>query len=191
MRKFTVLILLILPGLCYSQSTDPIEFSGLNVQSGTEVSLNDFKDKPAVVVLFTGYQCPFDGYYRLRVRELMNSYSDKVAFILVNAYQEPEEAVDKMKMEAVAHGYTVPYLADKEQKIMTALGARKTPEAFLLKRSGDKFVVVYSGAIDDNPQLPSGVKEHYLNAAIEGLLAGKTSTGTVSVRATGCTIRKR
>jgi hypothetical protein len=189
MRNFTVFILLSLPDLWYSQSVAPIEFSGINVQSGSEVSLNDFNDKPAVVVLFIGYQCPVDGYYRLRIRELMNSYSDKVAFILVNAYQEPEEGIDKMKMEAVALGYNVPYLADKEQKIMTALGARKTPEAFLLKRSGDKFVVVYSGAIDDNPQLPSGVKEQYLKAAIESVLAGKS--GTSSVRATGCTIRKK
>jgi hypothetical protein len=189
MKKLFSLILWIIPVLAWSQSGKPVTFSGVNVSDDTEVSLNDYVSKPGVVVIFIGYKCPFDDYYRLRIRELINMYSGRIPFLLINSYLEPDEAVDKMKMEAVALGYKVPYLADKEQKIMAALGARKSPEAFLLKRSGDGFTVAYGGAIDDNPQLPSGVKEHYLSSAIDNLLTDKPLIK--SARATGCTIRQR
>lgn len=189
MRKLLLGVLLVVPAFAQSQATEPIAFAGTNVRDNSQVALSDFKDRSGVVVIFTGYQCPFDGYYRLRIKEFIDTYSERVPILLVNSYLEPEEAVDKMKMEAVALGYRVPYLADKEQKIMNTLGAKKSPEVFVLKRTGASFSVLYSGAIDDNPQLPSAVKENYLTRAIENLLAGKS--GTSSVRATGCTIRKR
>jgi hypothetical protein len=189
MKILIAIVLLLLSPLAIAQSGGPVTFSGTNVKDNAEVSIDNFKDKPGVVVIFTGYQCPFDGYYRLRIRELISTYSERVPFLLVNSYLEPEESVEKMKMEAVANGYSVPYLADKEQKIMNALGARKSPEVFLLQRKGDGFTIIYSGAIDDNPQLPSGVKEHHLVSALDKMLAG--SSGIPSVRATGCTIRKR
>src|SRR6185436_9113356 len=99
---------------------------------------------------------------------------------------EPQEGEDKMKMYATVWGLGVPYLADKDQTVMNALGARKTPEAFVLKNNDGKFVVSYAGAIDDNPQLPAGVKQKHLETAINGLLGGQTS-GIQAIRATGCT----
>jgi len=189
MKSLTLFLLWIVPALGFAQSGQSISFSGVNVIDDGEISLADFKSKPGVVVIFIGYKCPFDDYYRLRISELISSYSGRIPFLLINSYLEPDEAVDKMKMEAVALGYKVPYLADKEQKIMSALGARKTPEAFVLKRTNDTFSIVYSGAIDDNPQLPAGVSDKYLADAIGNLLEDKPAIK--SVRATGCTIRQR
>lgn len=189
MKRILIVIMVMFPLVAKPQATAPLTFSGLNVRDGAEVSLSDFSGKPGVVVIFTGYQCAVDEYYRLRIRELISKYADQVPFVLVNSYIEAAEGVDKMQMEAVANGYTVPYLADKEQKIMNILGARKSPEVFVLKNNSGSFSVMYSGAIDDNPQLPSGVKERYLDVALANLLSGKSVI--TSVRATGCTIRRR
>ena len=61
----------------------------------------------------------------------------------------------------------IPYLADKDQKAMEAFGARKSPEVFLLTTVNGKFNIVYSGAIDDNPQAASDVNQHFVKDAID------------------------
>ncbi|MBK7653716.1 MAG: hypothetical protein IPJ20_27545 [Flammeovirgaceae bacterium] len=73
---------------------------------------------------------------------------------------------------------------------METFGARKTPEVFLLSMAGGKFTVVYSGAIDDNPQTASDVKQTFLKDAIEKLLAGQKVDVAVE-RVAGCTIRRK
>ena len=172
-----------------STSGEIKDFSGVNVVDDKTVTLEQFQKEKGLVVIFRGNECAFDGYYTQRITELVREYNGKVPFLLVNPYTEPKEASDKMKMYATVWGLGIPYLADKDQSIMNVLGARKTPEAFVLKNAGGKFSVIYSGAIDDNPQLPAGVKQKHLQYAIEGLLNDQTQV--TAVRASGCTIRKK
>jgi hypothetical protein len=49
---------------------------------------------------------------------------------------------------------------------------------------------VYSGAIDDNPQVAKDVKQTFLKDALTKVLAGE-KIETVSQRAVGCTIRRK
>jgi hypothetical protein len=84
----------------------------------------------------------------------------------------------------------VPYLADKDQIAMEALGARKSTEVFLISKAGGKLNLVYSGAIDDNPQVAKDVKQPFLKDAIEKLLAGQ-KIEVANQRASGCTIRRK
>jgi hypothetical protein len=84
----------------------------------------------------------------------------------------------------------VPYLADKDQAVMLNIGAKKTPEVFLLIPVNGKFVVAYSGAIDDNPQTAKDARQHFFKDAIEKVLANQ-KIETPNQRATGCTIRKK
>jgi len=84
----------------------------------------------------------------------------------------------------------IPYLADKDQKIMEIFGAQKTPEVFLLSTAGGKFTIVYSGAIDDNPQTASDVRQNFLKDALEKLLAGQKVDVAIE-RVAGCTIRRK
>ena len=61
--------------------------------------------------------------------------------------------------------FTFPYLFDEGQKIYPQYGATKTPHVFLLDKN---LVVKYIGAIDDNVEDASQVKEKYLeNACID------------------------
>ena len=73
---------------------------------------------------------------------------------------------------------------------MQRLGATKTPQVFLLKNNGGNFSLVYSGAIDDNPQVQGDVHKSYLKDAIDIMLTNQ-KIETPEVRPVGCTIRKK
>ncbi len=152
-----------------------------NVANGQTVSIRDFKGAKNIVLLFTSNVCAYDAYYTERLKSLFTAYSGSVQFILVNSYLEPEEAPEKMKAKYDLWGFDIPYLADKDQAWMKTFGAKKSPEVFVLDPSG---TVIYSGAIDDNPQLSSGVKESYLKKVLDGNKVANTRT-------VGCSIRSK
>lgn len=189
MKNF-ILSLLICSALGVHAQSKVDNFTGVNVDDNKSVSLKDFSSAKAVVVIFMGNACAFDGYYTNRIKSMVARMSNQVQFIFVNAYLEQEENAEQMKTMYNSWALPVPYLADKEQTIMTALGAKKSPEAFVLKPGGGTFTVVYSGAIDDNPQLESAVKTRYLLDAIDAVVAGKQPEVSTA-RASGCTIRKK
>ena len=187
MKILIIFLLLTISG--YSKAQQVIQnFSLVNVVDEKSISLNQFNASRGIVILFSGNECPFDNYYKTRIKQLIDTYAGKVQFLLVNSYNDPQETVEKMAIH-----YTdldVPYLADKDQNVMKILGARKSPEVFLLKPVVGKFLIVYSGAIDDNPQVASDTKQNYLKDSIDKLLAGQTLE-PVSNRAIGCTIRSK
>ena len=164
------------------------DFSLPNAYTGETVSLNQYNSSSAIVLVFTSNECPFDNYYKSRLKEMVTAYQGKVQFLLINSNSDTQESSEKMAIHNTDLG--IPYLADKEQKAMEALGARKSPEVFLLKPEGGKYSVQYSGAIDDNPQVATDVKQFYLKEAIEKLLNG-AKIEVMSNRAVGCTIRKK
>lgn len=187
MKSLTLLFILLSLRLFAQQ---PVQnFALLNVADNSTVSLESYPSCAGILVLFTANECVYDNYYRARIKSLIDTYTGKIQFLLVNSSMDPAEYVDKMKIKYNSLAWGVPYLADKEQKAMDCLNAHKSPEAFLLKNNGGKFTVVYSGAIDDNAQMAADVKQNYLKVAIEKLLAGQ-KIEVATVRATGCTIRR-
>jgi len=154
---------------------------------GKTISLEDFTSSPGVVIIFTSINCPYDGYYLNRIKELAETYGTKTPVLLINS--NTEESIDQMKSYAERSRLSIPYLADKEQKVLANLNPGKSPECFLLQNAGGKFTVVYRGAIDDNAQTASEVNHFYLNEAIDKLLA-KQIIETPNVRPVGCSIRK-
>jgi AhpC/TSA family len=187
MKKSILALLILASSLAQAQNAIQ-NFSLTNVVDGKTASLDDYKSLAGVVVLFTGNECPYDNYYKARVKQLIDSYDGKVQFLLVNSYQDPQEAPEKMAIHYT--DLNVPYLADKDQTVMINLGAHKSPEVFLLQPLNEKFAIIYSGAIDDNPQVATDTKQNYLKDAIEKLLAGQ-KIEVVNNRTVGCTIRKK
>jgi hypothetical protein len=163
-------------------------FTLTNVVDGKAISLEQYATATGVVVLFTSNECPFDNYYKDRVKEMISTYSGKIPFLLVNSYLELAETPEKMAIHYTDLG--VPYLSDKDQVAMSALGAKKSPEVFLLKPLGGKFMVVYSGAIDDNPQVPKDANQKFLQDAIDKLVAGQ-KIELANYRAVGCSMRRK
>jgi peroxiredoxin len=187
MKKLILILMIAVSSLVKAQTVVQ-NFSLTNVVDGKTVSLEEYKSMAGVVVLFTGNECPYDNYYKARVKQLIDSYAGKVQFLLVNSYQDPQETPEKMAIHYT--DLNVPYLADKDQTVMTNLGARKSPEVFLLQPMNEKFAIIYSGAIDDNPQVAEDTKQNYLKDVLDKLLAGQ-KIDLVNNRTVGCTIRKK
>ncbi|MEJ0056852.1 MAG: thioredoxin family protein [Bacteroidota bacterium] len=186
-----ILLLFFVVGSLSLSGQAPVQnFTLTNVADGSAVSLDGYPTCSGMVIIFTSNVCPYDGYYTARIKHLVTTYQGKIQFLLINSYQETEESADKMKTSYNGWTINVPYLADKDQVAMECLGAKKSPEAFLLKNTSGKYTVVYSGALDDNAQASVAVTETYLRSAIDKLLAGQPISAA-NVRAVGCTIRKK
>src|ERR1044071_4805766 len=114
-----VLILCLISTLGYCQQ---------NVATGEPFALEKFKGAKAIVLIFTSNVCAYDEYYADRIKAMIGSYSANVQFVLVNSYLEPEESAEKMKAKYDLWAFDVPYVADKDQTLMSKFGARKSPE---------------------------------------------------------------
>ena len=184
--------LLLLVCLSGTLSAQPLvkSFTLMDVTKGAPVSLDQYSSSAGVVVLFTSNECPYDLYYTDRLTKLVADFTGSVTFLFINSHNGPEEGDERMKTKAATWVFSVPYLADKSQVAMTELGARRSPEVFLLKPVKGGFQVYYRGGIDDNPQEPAAVTTQWLRDAIQSMLAGKPAKET-PVRSPGCSIRKK
>jgi peroxiredoxin len=159
---------------------------------GKMVSLSDFQSAKGFIIIFTSNHCPFSKSYEDRVIALDRKYTlQGFPMITINpndpeAYEE--DSFTNMQKRAREKGYPFPYLTDETQLVSKAFGAMRTPQAYVLKKEGGKIIVSYLGAIDDNAQDPSGVTKHYVEDAINNLLAGKPVV-TTSTKAVGCAIK--
>jgi hypothetical protein len=188
MKNVVMIALMFVTSVAWSQ--DLKNFNLVNVLNGQQISPSSFPSCSGLVIIFTSNACPYDEYYRNRMAALAQSYSDKVPVLLVNAHPEDVENRDNMLKKAKQLNLSIPYLADKDQSLMTTLNAKKSPEAFLLKNNGGTFSVVYHGAIDDNAQVEADVRHPYLKDAIDILLSNQ-QIATAEVRPVGCNLKKK
>lgn len=172
----------------FAHAQQVANFKLVNVLNNQTVSLDTYPSCEGIVIIFTSNNCPFDEYYRNRISRIAQSYPDRLPVLLVNS--NPEDNIESMTRKGNQLQLRVPYLADKDQTLMAALDARKSPEVFLLKNSGGKFMVVYRGAIDDNAQVEADVRNHYLKDAMDILLANQ-KIETPEMRAVGCNLKRK
>jgi peroxiredoxin len=185
---FSVVLMAALPGGAHGEANNPADsaaatskrslkvgdpapaWAQLEGVDGKKHSLKDLRDAKAIAVVFTTNHCPVAVAYEDRLVELHNKYKDKgVALVAINVNNIEADRLPKMKERAEEKGFEFAYLYDPSQKIGRAFGATVTPHAFLL--DGDRKLV-YMGAVDDN-QNSSEVSKHYLQDAIEAVLAGR------------------
>lgn len=192
MKKILPLMLcLALAAIAHDSPGQTIKnFQLVNVVGNQTVSLDSYASSKGLVLIFTSNSCPYDDYYRKRIDQLAKAYQDRVPVVLVNAHAEPNESVERMVEKANLLNLTIPYLADKDQTLMTSLNVRKSPEVVLLANSSGNFSVVYRGAIDDNAQVEADVHHHYLRDAIDAMLSNQKIT-TPEVRPVGCNLKKK
>lgn len=151
-------------------------------------SLDSFKDKDALIVVFSCNHCPYVKAYEDRLIQIQNDYKDKLAVVAINANDSDnykEDSFENMKRRYNEKNFNFPYLRDEDQSVAKAYDATHTPEIFLFDKERK---LVFHGKIDDNWQEPDKVKNHYLRDALDELFAGKQ----ISVPETftiGCTIK--
>lgn len=152
-------------------------------------SLADLEDVKGYIVVFTCNHCPFAVKYEDRLIELHNQYAPQgYPVIAINPNDPeivPEDGFEPMKVRAEEKGFPFMYLFDEKQEVLANFGATKTPHIFLLD---NEMVVQYIGAIDDNVNDASAVKEKYLENAIQALIKG-TKPDPNSTKAIGCSVK--
>lgn len=157
------------------------------------VSLSDYPGAKGFIVIFTCNHCPFAALYSKRLNNLNTKYSPiGVPLIAINSMDTlmyEDENFELMQQKASAAKFNFPYLHDPTQKVGKAFSASYTPQAYILWRENNKWVIRYRGAIDNNGQQPNNAKP-FIENAIEELLVGK-QVSKPETQSIGCAISYR
>ncbi len=160
--------------------------------TGGTVSIEDFSDARALLVMFICNHCPFVKHVREELVKLANDYRPKgVAVLAVNSNDwstYPDDSPEMMAKEVREYGYPFAYLYDETQEVARAYRAACTPDFYLF---GSRQELVYRGQLDDSrPGNGVPVSGRDLRAALDALLAGKP--GPVAQKPSlGCNIKWR
>src|SRR6266404_2728002 len=102
---------------------------------GNMVSIGDFKDAPALLIVFMCNHCPYVKHIRSGLAQLARDFLPSgVAIVGINsndAVNYPADSPAKMVEEAKSAGYIFPYLYDESQAVAKAYKAACTPDIYL------------------------------------------------------------
>ncbi len=143
--------------------------------TGKLVALGDFKDAPALLVVFMCNHCPFVKHIRTGLAQFARDYQPRgLAMVGINSNDVasyPEDSPAKMAEEVKRVGYVFPYLYDETQSVAKAYRAACTPDFFLYDRN---HRLVYRGQFDDSrPSNGRPVTGADLRAAVDAVLQGE------------------
>ncbi|MCU0441284.1 MAG: thioredoxin family protein [Bacteroidia bacterium] len=177
----------------YVPDDQAIDFKLKNTD-GKMISLASYPKAKGAIVVFTCNHCPFSQAYEQRIIELHKQFAPKgypvIAINPNDKTRSPEDSYENMVIRAREKKYPFAYLYDESQEIAKTYGATRTPHVYLLQKKGNQFIVVYTGAIDDNSEEPEAVTEKFVSNAIQQLLASKPVT-KATTKAIGCSIKWR
>ena len=199
-RNFAVLlVLLLMAGLSSFaqkgyQVGDIAQDLSLKNVDGKMVSTQDYADAKGFIWVITCNTCPYSQMYEARIQALHDKYASLGYPVMAinpnDPVRKPGDSFEAMKANAKDKGFTFPYLMDESQEVALALGASRTPEVTVVEKTPKGLIVRYQGAIDDNARSANAAETHFVEDAVDALLAGKKVelTRTPSV---GCTIKWR
>ncbi|MEZ6070702.1 MAG: thioredoxin family protein [Pirellulales bacterium] len=161
------------PSTMLPLGTSAPDFSLPNVD-GQTVSLADFADAPALLVIFMCNHCPYVKHVAPGLAALARDYQAKgVAVVGISsndADNYPDDSPAAMADEARSRGYTFPYLYDETQETAKAYKAACTPDFFVFDGQQQ---LVYRGQMDGSrPDSGLPVNGADLRAALDAVLAG-------------------
>jgi peroxiredoxin len=131
----------------------------------------------AVVILFLSTVCPYANYFGGHIRELDERYGPRgVLFIGVNSngWESREEVAE----HARKRGFGFAMVKDESHALARLLGARATPEAFLVDASRR---LRYRGWVKSRQESPD------LQRALDDVLAGR-AVRRAETKAFGCAV---
>ena len=142
---------------------------------GRPVSLSDFADSRALVVVFMCNHCPFVKHIIDGLVGLVKEYQPKgVAFVGINSNDvdtHPEDRPARMAEVAGQKGFTFSYLYDASQEVAKSYHAACTPDFFVFD---DRRRLVYRGQMDDSrPGNDVAITGVDLRAALDAILRGE------------------
>jgi len=162
----------------------------LPCSGGKPVSLSDFADAPALLVIFMCNHCPYVKHVADGLAQLAKDYQQRgVAVVGINSNDidtHPDDSPAKMAEEVKHRGYAFPYLYDATQAVAKAYRAACTPDFYLFDRQRK---LVYRGQMDSSrPGNDVPVSGEDLRAALDAVLAGQPVSGNQRA-SLGCNIK--
>lgn len=164
---------------------DKIADFSLPDTKGTVHTLSARRDAKAVVLFFTGTQCPLAGRALPRLIQLEKTFGPRgVVFFAVhsNAFETKEE----IARHAAEAGTPFPTLIDADQRVADQANIAMTPTVLVLDPSRE---IRYRGALDDHKQSEL-VKKPYVRLALEALLDGRP-VETPETPVAGCHLQRK
>ncbi|GAA3230431.1 thioredoxin family protein [Actinocorallia longicatena] len=102
---------------------------------GRELSLGDFADAPALLVVFLSNHCPYVKRIENGLGALTAEYLARgVATVAISSNDTtgyPADAPERLAEQVTRAGFTFPYLVDESQDVARAYRAACTPDFFL------------------------------------------------------------
>lgn len=194
MKNLPVALLLTITLVCMSfvsEKEKTVRDFKLKNVDGKYVSFKNYPDAKGFIVVFTCNHCPFAKLYPPRLNALNQKYAKLgvplIAISSTDTITYEEDTYPRMVEKARAEAFNFPYLFDGMQKVAKNFNAQKTPHAFVIWKEKGKWVIKYSGAIDDNGAEPEKVGKQYIANAVDALLAGKPVTEK-ETKSIGCQI---
>ncbi len=161
---------------------------------GKTYSLAEFKGK-YVVLEWNNFECPFvkKFYGAGKMQEMQKQYTSEgvVWFTICSSaegkqgYYEPDALKAMLSDKKLA---STAYLRDPDGKVGKLYGAKTTPQMFIINPEG---VLIYAGAIDDNPSSnPDDIPgaSNYVTASLTTAKAGKP-VDPKSTQSYGCSVK--
>ncbi len=148
---------------------------------GKNHSLAEYK-KDVVVVCVLRNSCPVSAVHEDKIVAFAKKYGEKIDFvaIYIKNYDDEMDKLPKIKEK----GFGFPCLNDESKAFVRSIGAKKTPEFFVLNKDRR---LIYRGVMVDSLQTP---KQFYLDAAVEAGLKGQNPNTMEATRSSpnGCQI---
>ena len=147
---------------------------------GRRYSLDTFEGCRALVVVFSCNHCPYVVGSEERMSGFALEYAPHgVAMIAINSNEtdnHPADSFEQMVKRAKEKNFPFHYVRDESQDIARAYGALRTPHFFVFGREDGctgRWMLRYTGRMDDNPRTPGAERTHELREAVDALLAGR------------------
>jgi peroxiredoxin len=143
--------------------------------NGKIVTLDDFRDAPALLVVFLCNHCPYVVHIRHQLAILTRDYQDQgVGVVGINsndAANYPEDSPEMMVREKAEVGYTFPYLYDESQEVARKYKAACTPDFYVFDKERK---LAYRGQLDGSrPGNAIAITGKDLRAALDAVLSGR------------------
>ena len=129
---------------------EPVPTFRLPDAQGRMHDLSDYLGPKGAVVAFICNHCPYVVSLADRMAsDAQTLLNDGIGFLAINANDfvaYPADAPERMPAFSEKHGFSFPYLIDKDQSVARAYGAVCTPDFFGINADGR---LQYRGRLDD------------------------------------------
>lgn len=178
------------PSTMLSLGSPAPDFELPDVVSGDTVTLGDFANKQALLVMFICRHCPFVVHVQDELARLGSDYKTRnvgiVAISSNDADAYPDDSPANLKAMAEELGFAFPYCYDESQDVARAYQAACTPDFYLF---GGQRELVYRGQLDGSrPGNNEPVTGKDLREAMDAVLSG-SAVSDVQMPSIGCNIK--